>query len=86
MAKSKCACDKDFCCKVDSLVSVDDRGQMVLPKEMRDKAGIRPGDKLALLSLEKGGRLSCIVLVKAENFAELVKEYSAIVMKGMMPK
>ena len=27
-------------CKVDSLVSVDERGQMVLPKELRDKAGI----------------------------------------------
>jgi hypothetical protein len=27
--------------KVDSLVSVDDRGQMVLPKELRDKAGIK---------------------------------------------
>ena len=36
-------------CRVDSLVSVDDRGQMVLPKELRDKAGIKGGDKLAVI-------------------------------------
>lgn len=77
---------KPFCCKVESLVSVDSRGQMVLPKEVRDKARIRAGDKLAVMSLEKGKRLSCIVLIKAEEFAELVKEYSAVVMKGMTQK
>src|SRR4030042_989379 len=43
------------CCKVESLISLDDRGQMVLPKEVREKANIRPGDKLALVSWEKNG-------------------------------
>ena len=37
------------CCKIEAIVSVDDRGQMVLPKEIRDKAKIRPGDKLAAI-------------------------------------
>jgi AbrB family looped-hinge helix DNA binding protein len=76
---------KPFCCRVESLASVDSRGQMVLPKEVRDKARIRAGDKLAVLSLEKGGR-SCIVLIRAEDFAELVKDYSAVLMKGMASK
>ncbi len=31
-------CEKMSCCKVEALISVDERGQMVLPKEMRDKA------------------------------------------------
>jgi AbrB family looped-hinge helix DNA binding protein len=44
------------CCKVESLISVDERGQMVLPKETRDKAGIHPGDKLALISWERVGK------------------------------
>ena len=43
------------CCKVESVVSMDERGQMVLPKEIRDKARIRAGDKLALLTWEKEG-------------------------------
>ena len=38
------------CCKVEALLSVDDRGQMVLPKDLRQKAGINPGDKLAVVS------------------------------------
>ena len=38
------------CCQVEAVVSVDERGQMVLPKEVRARAGIKPGDKLALVS------------------------------------
>lgn len=61
------------CYKVESLISVDERGQMVLPKEIRDKANIRPGDKLGLVSWERGGKVCCIFLIKAEDFAEMVK-------------
>jgi AbrB family looped-hinge helix DNA binding protein len=61
------------CCRVESLISVDERGQMVLPKEIRDKAGIRPGDKLALISWEKGGKVCCVTLLKAEEFGDMVK-------------
>ena len=61
------------CCKVESVVSIDDRGQMVLPKEIRDKAKIRAGDKLAVISWEKDEKVFCISLIKAEDFAEMVK-------------
>ena len=40
-------------CTVESIVTIDERGQMVLPKEIRERAKIKPGDKLAVLSLEK---------------------------------
>ena len=45
------------CCKVESVISIDDRGQMVLPKEIRDRAEIRAGDKLAVISWEKDGEV-----------------------------
>jgi AbrB family looped-hinge helix DNA binding protein len=61
------------CCKVESLISVDERGQTVLPKELRDKAGIRAGDKLAVVSWEKDGKVCCISLVKAEGLAGMVR-------------
>jgi len=61
------------CCRVDSIVSVDERGQMVLPKELREKAGIRAGDKLAVTSWEKNGEVCCITLIKVENLVEMVK-------------
>ncbi len=61
------------CCKVESLISIDERGQMVLPKEIRDKANIQAGDKLAVVSWEKAGKVYCISLIKAEDFAGMVK-------------
>ena len=72
------------CCKVESLVSVDERGQMVLPKEIRDKAGIRAGDKLALTSWEKDGKVCCITLIRAEDFAEMVKGLLGPMMKEIL--
>ena len=61
------------CCKVEAVVSVDERGQMVLPKEMREKANIRAGDKLAITSWEKDGRVCCISLIKVEDLTDMVR-------------
>jgi len=72
------------CCKIESLISVDERGQMVLPKEMRDKANIRPGDKLALISWEKNGKVCCISMIKAEDFGDMVKGLLGPMMKEMV--
>ena len=68
------------CCKVESLISIDERGQMVLPKELRDKADIRAGDKLALISWEKGGEICCLTLIKAEHLADGVKDFLGPIM------
>ena len=71
------------CCKVESVVSVDERGQMVLPKEIRDKADIRPGDKLAVVGMEKDGKICCISLIKTGEIEEMVKNMLGPVMKDM---
>jgi antitoxin PrlF len=71
------------CCRVESLISVDERGQMVLPKELRDKAKIRAGDKLALITWEKDGEICCITLIKADNLAAGVKEFLGPVMRDL---
>jgi AbrB family looped-hinge helix DNA binding protein len=71
------------CCKVESLISVDERGQMVLPKEIREKANIRPGDKLALVSWEREGKVCCISMIKAEDFGNMVKDLLGPMMKEM---
>ena len=60
-------------CKIESLVNVDERGQMVLPKELRDRAGINPGEKMALMSWEKDGSVCCIFLIKAKELAGMAK-------------
>ena len=71
--KSSACCGIAPCCKVEALVPIDARGQIVLPKDVRDKAGLGAGDKLAVVSFESGGEVCCIALVKADTFAESVK-------------
>ncbi len=61
------------CCSIESVVSVDERGQMVLPKEIRERADIQGGDKLALIGWEKDGRICCITIIKAEELGGMVK-------------
>jgi antitoxin PrlF len=74
---------KDTSCKVEALITVDERGQMVLPKDLRDKADIRAGDKLALISWRKDGQVCCFTLIKADALAESVKEFLGPVLKGI---
>ena len=69
------------CCRVEAVVSVDDRGQMVLPKEVRYRAGIQAGDKLAVVVMEQGGRPCCISLIKVEEITEMVKTKLGPVMR-----
>jgi AbrB family looped-hinge helix DNA binding protein len=77
-------CGKMSCCKVEALVSVDERGQMVLPKEIRDKADIHTGDKLALVSWEKDGKVCCLTLIKADAFGDMVKGLLGPMMKEVI--
>ena len=60
------------CCRVESVVTVDERGQMVLPKEIRERAGIKAGDKLAVVSVSDGERFCCITLIKADALSGTV--------------
>ena len=76
--------EKASCCKVEALISIDERGQMVLPKEIRDKANIRAGDKLAVVSWGKGDKAYCLSLMKAEDLTEMVKGILGPVMKEIL--
>jgi antitoxin PrlF len=69
-----CECGPVQGCRVEAVLSVDERGQMVLPKDVREKAGIRTGDKLALISWEKDGSICCLALMKVENLSGMVKD------------
>lgn len=71
---------------MESVISVDERGQMVLPKEIREKADIHSGDKLAVISWEKDGAVCCISMIKVEKLAEMVKGMLGPVMKDIFEK
>ncbi len=73
-------------CEVESVITVDERGQMVLPREVRNKANIKAHDKLTIISWKKGDKICCISLIRAEEFAEMVKDLLGPMMKEMMNK
>ena len=64
----------ETCCKVEAVINIDERGQMILPKEIRQKVGISAGDKLAVINWEKGGKSCCLTLIKAENLNKMAKD------------
>jgi len=68
------------CCKMVSMVSIDERGQMVLPKELRDKAGIGAGDKMAIVTWENNDKVSCIGLIKADDMGSMISDFLGPIM------
>ena len=89
MADQKACCDSKAaddarCCRVEAVVSVDARGQMVLPKELRARAKIAPGDKMALTSFQRDGEIYCIMMTKAEDLSDLVLQSIGPAMKVVL--
>lgn len=72
------------CCAVEAIVTVDERGQMVLPKELREKAGIKAGDKMAVAMWKKDGEVCCITLIKAGSLGGMVRTLLGPVMKDLL--
>ncbi|HUI70927.1 MAG TPA: HgcAB-associated protein [Spirochaetia bacterium] len=64
----------ESCCSVEAVVTVDSRGQIVLPKELRSAAGIKAGDKLAVVAMQSGDKVCCLSLMKVEQLAGTVRD------------
>jgi antitoxin PrlF len=74
------------CCKVESVISVDERGQMVLPKDLREKANIKAGDKLAVVSWGQNDGVTCLTLIKVDGLSSLVRQMLGPVFKEVLNK
>ena len=61
------------CCTIESVVPIDERGQMVLPKSVREKMDIKAGDKLAVVAVSSEGKSCCVTLIKTEALSGTVK-------------
>lgn len=80
------SCCQESRCQIEALLSVDERGQMVLPKDVRDKAKIKAGDKLALISWSREDEVLCFSLMKADDVGGFIKDYLGPVMGGSAKK
>ena len=74
------------CCNIEAFVSIDERGQMVLPKDIREKANINAGDKMALVTCQTGDKVQVIALIKADNFGEMIKDFLGPMMGNIFAK
>jgi antitoxin PrlF len=63
------------CCRIEAVVSVDERGQVVLPKEIRDRAVIMHGS---------GEEPCCISLIQTEGLVEGVRTMLGPMMKEIL--
>jgi len=77
---------KSNCCKVESIISIDERGQLVLPKDLREKAKICGGDKFAVITWGNDNDVCCISLVKTDAFINGIKDIFGPMMKEMFKK
>lgn len=80
MESNKCCSSS---CSIEAVVSVDERGQLVLPKELREKYGVRAGDKFIVATLMNDSSLCCIALLKADSLNSLIVEQIAPVFSGV---
>ncbi len=80
-----CASDSknSSCCRIEAMITVDEKGQMVMPKDLRERAGIRPGEKFALISWEKDGGICCFTLIKADALSGGIRDFLGPVMQGV---
>ena len=68
-----CSLPAPGCCQVEAVIGIDGRGQMVLPKDVREMAGLKAGDKLAVVAWKKGGEVCCLSLVPASGLEDAVR-------------
>ena len=71
-------------CRIDAVITMDAKGQVVLPKDLREKAGFMPNEKIAVVACEAEGKVCCIVMVKAEKLVGAVSKTLAPLLKGVV--
>jgi antitoxin PrlF len=75
-------CEGDIC-RIDAVVTMDSKGQIVLPKDLREKANIKPNEKIALVACEKEGEVCCITMVKADRLVGAVTKALGPLLKAV---
>jgi len=58
---------------------------MVLPKEIRERANIKAGDKLAVVGWEREGQICCISLIKADQLGGMVRGLLGPMLRDLNP-
>ena len=71
-------------CRIDAVITMDVKGQIVLPKDLREKANFKPDDKIAVVACEKNGEVCCIMMIKADRFGGALTKTLSPLLKGII--
>ena len=74
---------EDDTCRIDAVITMDAKGQIVLPKELREKANFKANDKIAVVACEKNGEVCCIMMIKAERLVGAVTKTLGPLLKSV---
>ena len=72
------------CCHVEGVAQIDKKGQIVLPKSLRDEMGSKEKDKLIVIGMRDKGKIASISLIKAKTMDDMVKIMLKPVMKEIL--
>jgi antitoxin PrlF len=73
-------------CTINAIITIDAKGQIVIPKDLREKANIKPNDKIAVVACEKNSQVCCIMMIKAERLTGAVTETLGPLLKSITKK
>jgi len=76
----------DDACKIEAIITMDAKGQIVLPKDLREKADLKAADKIAVVAYEKEGKVCCIMMIKAERLVGAVSKTLSPLLRGVIEK
>ena len=66
------ALNDDPCCEIEAVVSFDERGQLVFPKDVRKKFNLKAGEKFLMISCTNEAGLCCFTMVKTNAVNKMV--------------
>ena len=70
-------------CRIDAVISMDVKGQIILPKDLREKANLKPNEKIAVVACEKDGEVCCIMMLKAEKLQSAITKALGPLLKSV---
>jgi antitoxin PrlF len=77
---------QDQCCipnennfELEAVISFDERGQLVLPKDVRAKFNLEAEEKFALVSCTNTGELCCFHIIKTQKLSQTIGKLVHIV-------
>jgi AbrB family looped-hinge helix DNA binding protein len=76
--------EKLGCCHVEGVAQIDKKGQIVLPKSLRDEMGLKEKDKLIVIGMRDKGEIVSISLIKANTMDNMIKIMLKPVMKEIL--